>query len=633
MQRNRPGLPAMFLLLALCVAFSCIVSPSAAYISLPWLSFDDLPDPAELHVEADLYARADSATDTSGSVVESKPVGEDSGLTWDAAVGKGGNLVKLLDTKDLSQYDVSQSNFTKWEALAQNGWGKLKEESPEAVTVNATDWRPAATKLGLSTDGQKNIQYDLGQFDNVTVGGTSYRSSGGLYSNVMNTDGAVFALQNWSPRARGAYRTPSLDGSPGHELVPLQTWADVTFLEWVDACKADEKCVKGLKVITKCHAQSNATTRVGGQALGGADSWGVWPGKSFSKGSDQFAALMATPSGRGVAWLLLTHREQLGWKSIKSARLWSDKDHDPKSNYYTFQLEDRTDTQRPRRRLVEKSQKRDGGFGVQTNLKRQSQSNVSRIVYGTSSAIVNYGDLYASDHSYSYDEAQRLGEYLVNLTQSPAEQSCIQQSQWQFSDLASNGWSASTTELNDRAALDTLRTMFSDAKLSIDDEAPEHTVWQHDTATTVNGTTHPATHAAYGALYSKHAIVLLEASSPVSELQPGGKSLLPPLKSLSDVLWLQWADWSNAKKSDIKDLRLFEVYRATNNYTTQIVGQIFGGQAPPAYPGKSFDTNSKELHALLASPHGQGMFFSEYISTYRVMLKLCFRCYLASEST
>ena len=349
--------------------------------------------------------------------------------------------------------------------------------------------------------------------------------------------------------------------------------------------------------------------RVGGQALGGADNWGVWPGKTFSKGSDQFAALMATPSGQGVAWLLLTHRDQFGWKSAKSVNLWSDKDHNAGSNYYTFQLEDRTDGQDSPKRLI-RSEKLDVELDAQANLKRQSQGNKSRIAYDTGSTNVNYADLYASNHNYNYDEAQRIGAYLVNLTQSPAEQSCIQQSLWRFSDLATNGWTASTTELNEIASLDTLQTMFSDVKLSMNDEAPEHTVWEHDKPKTINGTAYPATNARYEALYSKHAIVLLEASSPISEWQNEEKALMPPLKSLSDVLWLQWADWASAKKADVKNLRLVEMYRTTNSFTTRIIGQIFGGKIAPAYPGKSFDADSKELRALLASPHGQGEFLS-----------------------
>lgn len=568
-----------------------------------------------MHVEADVFARADSSTNATSSIATGKPAGDDGGLSWEQAVGKGKNLVKLLDIEDLLQCGIAQSNFTEWEALGQNGWGKLNTGLSDAGAKNVTDWRPAAVNLKLSTGGQKNFQYDLGQFENVTIGGTTYQNSGALYSNVMNTDGAIFALQNFSPRTRGAHRSPSLDGSSGHELVPLQTWADVTFLEWANACKGDEKYVKGLKVITKCHAQSNATMKIGGQALGGANSWGVWPGKTFNNGSDQFAALMATPSGRGVAWLLLTHRDQFGWKSVKSVNLWSDKDHNAESNYFTFQLEDRTESQDSPKRLA-RSETLDSELAVQLNLKRQSENNDSRIAYDTGSP--NYAELYALDHNYNYDEAQKIGGYLVNLTKSSAEQSCIQQSAWEFSDLATNGWSASTTEFDDTAALKALQTVFSDSKLSMDEEAPEYTVWEHDTAKTINGTAYPATHTRYDALYSKHAIVLLEASSPISESQNEKKALLTPLKTLSDVLWLQWADWTNAKKADLKDLRLVEVYRTTNSYTIKIIGQVFGGQTPPAYPGKSFGADSKELRALLASPHGQGKFLpAVYIHNLR----------------
>lgn len=81
----------------------------------------------------------------------------------------------------------------------------------------------------------------------------------------------------------------------------MQAWADVSFLELGDACKGDENCVKGLELVVKCHPKNNVTGRIATQALGGPGQWTKWAGKNFSKKSQQFAALMATPSGRGVA--------------------------------------------------------------------------------------------------------------------------------------------------------------------------------------------------------------------------------------------------------------------------------------------------------------------------------------------
>jgi hypothetical protein len=421
----------------------------------------------------------------------------------------------------------------------------------------------------------------------------------------MQTDGGIFTLQSFSPRNKGASQAPSLDGSPWHELVPLQTWADVSFLEWIDACKGDDKCVKGLKMITKCHVQSNATMQIASQALGGIEKWAAWPGQTSNKDSEQFAALMATQSGRDVAWLLLSHRKQLGWKSVSKINLWSDADHGSKSNYYTFQLKDGVPQTRSARSTV--PEELSSVYAVERHTERDVKNNDSSIIYDSDSVSARYEELFASDHDYSYDQAHKIAGYLVNLTKSSAEQSCVQQSQWKFSDLKSNGWDSTTSKLDDKAALDSLKAIFSNVKLSIDDETPEHTVWEHARSSDVNGKTYPATHAKYDALYSKHAIALIGANSPASALQKDEKELLPSLKALSDVLWLQWADWSNTRKTVIKDLRFIVVYQATNSYTTRFVGQIFNTQTPLKYPGKTFESDGKELRALLASPHGQGI--------------------------
>jgi hypothetical protein len=591
--------------LRLCILLSCILTWSVALISPQWQDLTVLVEPVELAgqiLEPEVYIRADPGTNGSDSVINSKPT-DNTGLTWNDAVGKGNNIDKLLNVDDLSQCGIAQSNFTKWEALAENGWSKQYQGSPKDDDKNVANWKHAAEKLGWSTDGQKNVQYNFEQVDNVTIDGKIYKGSGVLYSNVMHTDGGIFALQSFSPHNKGASQAPSLDGSPGQELVPLQTWADVSFLEWIDVCKGDDKCVKGLKMITKCHAQSNATMQIASQALGGTENWSAWPGKTFNKDSEQFAALMATPSGRGVAWLLLSHRKQLGWKSVSKINLWSEADHDSKSNYYTFELEDGVPQTKSTRSTgpEESSNVR----AVQRHAERDAKNNDSSIVYDSDSVSARYEELFVSDHNYSYDQAQNIGGYLVNLTKLDAEESCVQQSQWKFSDLKSNGWDSTTSKLDDKATLGSLNTIFSDAKLSFDDETPEHTVWEHARSSDISGKTHPATHAKYDALYSKHAIAVLGVSSPASTLQKDEKELLPPLKALSDVLWLQWADWSNAKKNDIKDLRFIVVYQATNSYTTRIVGQIFNNQTPPKYPGKNFESDSKELRALLASPHGQ----------------------------
>ena len=519
---------------------------STAYDLSPRQITDELHDSAEsvsraLEV-ALLHTRSDSDNDST-IVINNRPTETDNKLTWELAIGKGGNLVKLLDSAEPSQCGVEQSQFTDWKQLSENGWSKQYQGSPKAETKESEksmrSWREAAKALKFSTDDQKNIQYTFWQDKNAIVKGKTYRSSGGLYSNIINTGGAIFTLENTSPRTRGATQTPPLNGTPGNELVPLQTWADVVFLQLVDACKGDQECIKGLKLVVKCHPENNVTNRVATQALGGPAEWTKWPGKNFSKQSQQFAALMATPSGRGVAWLLLTHREQLGWKNVESVDIWSEKSHDSKQTLYAFNLKDKAENKQSSVRSIRNvnvSVSRTIGGNSIADRSRDDLRNGSSIVYDDDKGTHSYKELYQSDHDYDTKQAEAVGSYLVGLTQTSLNGSCVQQSKWKFSDLQSNGWTSSTGKIGDSRALDGLNQVLSDAKFPKEKEHPKRTTWKHDTEKTIGGQSYPATHAEYDAVYSKHSIVILGVSDLVEIQSEDKDKIFPPLKTLSDVL-------------------------------------------------------------------------------------------------
>lgn len=71
----------MLLLPVLYFLLFCIISPSAALISPKWQTFEDLPEPAELRVEADVFSRADSSANATSSVIIGKPAEDDGGLS------------------------------------------------------------------------------------------------------------------------------------------------------------------------------------------------------------------------------------------------------------------------------------------------------------------------------------------------------------------------------------------------------------------------------------------------------------------------------------------------------------------------------------------------------------------------
>jgi hypothetical protein len=175
--------------------FLGLVHLSTAYGLSTWQSTEGLYDSSEPVLRApelaSLHSRSDS-DNTSTIVINDRPTEPNATLLWEVARGKGGNLVKLLDSAEPSQCGVEQSNFTAWKQLSDNGWIKQYQGPPKDDTKGEGErsmrkWEEAAKALKFSTDDQKNIQYTLEQGNNATINGKDYRSSGGLCSNVINT--------------------------------------------------------------------------------------------------------------------------------------------------------------------------------------------------------------------------------------------------------------------------------------------------------------------------------------------------------------------------------------------------------------------------------------------------------------
>ena len=64
----------------------------------------------------------------------------------------------------------------------------------------------------------------------------------------------------------------------------------------------------------------------------------MWPGLTFSIESDEGLALLGTPNGRGVAWLLKQH-EELSGKRASKVTVWCDVEKVPLKPSMLFHLE------------------------------------------------------------------------------------------------------------------------------------------------------------------------------------------------------------------------------------------------------------------------------------------------------
>jgi hypothetical protein len=110
----------------------------------------------------------------------------------------------------------------------------------------------------------------------------------------------------------------------------------VVFVEWQYQARTRGLPISELNYVFRIEITNADTIKVIQRILGGA--FRPWPGVSVPMTNEAGLAMLGTPNGRGVAWLLATHKEQFGKKTIESVTVWSDSDNpnDPQPLYYAY---------------------------------------------------------------------------------------------------------------------------------------------------------------------------------------------------------------------------------------------------------------------------------------------------------
>lgn len=115
---------------------------------------------------------------------------------------------------------------------------------------------------------------------------------------------------------------------------PLSHKSDANFLEWQRACEKTNTNLKTLKHIFLSVITTDATQQIvdkiyaektGFASRGWAD-FPVWNQRmTVEPDSDEFLALLASVQVKGIVWMLLQHREQLGQKTITKMSVFKDE--------------------------------------------------------------------------------------------------------------------------------------------------------------------------------------------------------------------------------------------------------------------------------------------------------------------
>jgi hypothetical protein len=126
--------------------------------------------------------------------------------------------------------------------------------------------------------------------------------------------GFIIAEENFSP----AYY------SPEGPVTPLSKWSDVIFVIYDNLARQAGVPTSNLNMIIQYNIHNKDTETIVAtavqQSLG--KPLGRWPGITFLITSDLGKAILGSPNGQGVGWLLAQHKSAFGSKTVSGVTAW-----------------------------------------------------------------------------------------------------------------------------------------------------------------------------------------------------------------------------------------------------------------------------------------------------------------------
>ncbi|KAF7186262.1 hypothetical protein HII31_12337 [Pseudocercospora fuligena] len=517
-----------------------------------------------------------------------------------------------------SQEDLPDEYKTQWESygdIERYGW-VMEISAVAAITpsvqsamdglklppVQDQSWRMVESRHGKASTDSANP-------------GKTYPATGAIYRNVFSCElGVLIAVNNEGPQH-------VKNAPPRESLVPLRQWSDIMGLQWQKLCGN-----KPLRYVIRNSVRNPDTLRDLRQIYGVstfeglpvADSpLGEYPGKTLTGDSEEGEAIIGSPNGRGVAFLLYQHKKTFGDTThIKSMKVWNADQDIPglkktsgRANIlFELEVDGAAMMKRDPNPLADRvageysSDLRDDATHV---LKRKQHHRRS----------VEIRAKRAPGRPDYYDKDMARGCELNALMRSSAEDPRYAATGAVYHEITDAGWQMVDSESinrNHRYSQDVM------AKLKIPpttDPSWTYIYWKYERLSKdhINPKSGKGyrTGGYYSNAYNCDAGIMLAISNNSPRNAQENPALtasdLPVVEKWSDINALTWKEVCGPNKALHYILRLH-----VNNDESRNVLRINVGLEPPAnkdlgnYPGSSFTPDSSEGLALLGSPNGRG---------------------------
>jgi hypothetical protein len=227
-------------------------------------------------------------------------------VKFEKLVAKGAYLHELMIAELL---ESTQSCFTVVQDLQTWGYSKIELINEDEKQEISDVLDSIGLDAGFAEKHGPNFLVGHTHKHPTVVEGMLYPATYALLCQAINpSDGVIVAYDNITAQ--------NLNKESGFDLrrIPnINHWSDVAYLQWLS--KADQR--SNLRYVLR-YIVLNDLTRFVVEYLGLQSKLVLtgWPGTTYNTGSVEFNALLGSPNGSGVAYLLAQHKTQLGHKTI-----------------------------------------------------------------------------------------------------------------------------------------------------------------------------------------------------------------------------------------------------------------------------------------------------------------------------
>lgn len=243
-------------------------------------------------------------------------------VLWASAVSKGCQLVNDMNKVESSLSSSEWAKYTSYSDFSTYGW--ISSNDPWSASES---YATAVQALGVSTDASNNRLVEWKHTVSKRINGVSYPATFAQYDNLFNpAGGLIVALINYGPAFRVSQSkdpdtTQDPIAIPPGSLPPLKQWSDVVFLEWQATTTPQQR--QNLRWVFRSGIKNLDTKRIILKAFSSIRQVpSDWPGNDFEMDTSIGKALLGTPNGNGMGWLLIQHKGQMGHKVIEKVRVY-----------------------------------------------------------------------------------------------------------------------------------------------------------------------------------------------------------------------------------------------------------------------------------------------------------------------